>query len=124
MVNETRDRLADLLKKADENCERKCITDYEDAILDNADYLIENGVLCPPCKVGDTVYFVCEDDEGDFISKNKVTDVCTQGFFVSCYDPPQDDMGGFEYYKEIGKTVFFTKEQAEQKLKEMRGDES
>lgn len=42
-----RDRLADLLKKADKNCERKCITDYEDAILDNADYLIENGVVVP-----------------------------------------------------------------------------
>lgn len=24
-----------------------------------ADYLLENGVIVPPCKVGDTVYYIC-----------------------------------------------------------------
>lgn len=39
-----RERLVELLKKADESASNKMITDYEDAIRDNADYLIANGV--------------------------------------------------------------------------------
>ena len=45
MQNDMRDRLVELLKKADENACAKAITDYEDAILDNAEYLIANGVI-------------------------------------------------------------------------------
>ena len=122
MANEMLDKLVALLKEADKNCERKCITDFEDAILDNAEYLLSEGVIVPPYNIGDTVYVVCEDDEGNFISENKVTEVCSKGFFVSCYDPPQDDMGGFELYEEIGKTIFFSKQRAEHKLKELSDD--
>ena len=43
-----RERLIDLLKKADENTERKCITDYKDAISDNADFLLDNGIIVSP----------------------------------------------------------------------------
>jgi hypothetical protein len=39
-----RERLVELLKKADESASNKMITDYEEAIRDNADYLIANGV--------------------------------------------------------------------------------
>ena len=39
-------------------------------------------------------------------------------------DPPQDDMGGFELYEEIGKTIFFSKQRAEHKLKELSDDDS
>lgn len=48
-------RLVKLLKEADENTANKMITDYEDAIKDNADYLLAKGVIVPPCKVGDFV---------------------------------------------------------------------
>ena len=51
---QTRDRLVELLKKADENTSAKAITDYEDALLDNAEYLIANDVVpvvrCEQCK--------------------------------------------------------------------------
>ena len=54
MQNDMRDRLMELLKKADKNAEMKFITDYEDAILDNAEYLIANDVVpvvrCKDCK--------------------------------------------------------------------------
>ena len=50
-----RDRLIELLKQADEYASAKMITDYEDAIQDNADHLIANGVIVPPCKVGDYI---------------------------------------------------------------------
>lgn len=48
-------KLAKLLKDADENAQAKGITDYNDAILDNAEYLIKHGVvvevvMCKDCK--------------------------------------------------------------------------
>ena len=53
MIDQVKE-LADLLKKADENSSQKFITDYEDAILDNAEYLIANDVVpvvrCKDCK--------------------------------------------------------------------------
>lgn len=44
-------KLAELLKKADENSAFKGITDYEDALIDNAEYLIANGVVVLDMKV-------------------------------------------------------------------------
>lgn len=52
------ERLADLLKQADEHSASRCITDYDEAIADNAAFLLENGVTILPAKVGDTVYLV------------------------------------------------------------------
>lgn len=48
-------RFIELLKKADDNTANKGITDYNEAIADNATYLLSEGVIVPPCKVGDTV---------------------------------------------------------------------
>ena len=56
-----RDRLIEFLKKADENASKKLIMDYDDAIADNADYLLANGVIVPPCKVGAIVYVIYPD---------------------------------------------------------------
>lgn len=42
------ERLVDLLKRADKNTELKCITDYEDAIFDNAEFLLDNGIIVGP----------------------------------------------------------------------------
>ena len=39
-----RDKLMELLKKADNIASKKLIMDYDDAIADNADYLIAHGV--------------------------------------------------------------------------------
>ncbi len=65
--NDMLDRLKDLLKKADENSANKCITDYEEVIADTAEYLLAHGVLLPPCKVGDPLWWYSEDDdESDF----------------------------------------------------------
>ena len=49
-----RDRLIELLKEADENTSKNLIMDYDDAITDNADYLLANDVVkvvrCKDCK--------------------------------------------------------------------------
>ena len=79
-----------------------------------AQHLLNNGVIVPPCKVGDTVYCIFENDNDTwYISKKYV-----RGFLI-------DDTGikirsGFCTYRpdEIGKELFFTLEEAGKALKE------
>lgn len=55
-----RDRLIELIKKA----ERKYLvngTNIPQMAEFAADYLLENGVIVPPCKVGQIVYFVARN---------------------------------------------------------------
>lgn len=87
-----------------------------------ADYLLKNGVIVPPCKVGDTVYFILEDEmvEGGFYvtPAHTVTEVGSKGFWLSSFVPAEDDMSDFNLWEEIGKTVFLTREEAEKALAE------
>lgn len=107
-----RDRLIELLKDfcscRNEDCKKcgccgKCFTHKE------ADYLLENGVIVSPCKVGDVVYD---------IHNGKVF-----GGKISSFTIFNDHIGymatGGRYFwvEDIGKTVFLTKEEAEQALK-------
>ena len=60
-----RDRLIELLYKWEEIDHKKPIDGYDSdkSISDCADHLLANGVIVPPCKVGDTVYHIasCKD---------------------------------------------------------------
>ena len=85
-----------------------------------ADYLIENGVILPPCKVGDKVWFIDRDlifesvvDE-ILIDKQQIG-VVIKSEFLNC-------RRGF-YQHQFGKTVFLTKEEA-QKVIEGRSKEN
>jgi hypothetical protein len=74
-----------------------------------ADYLIENGVIVPPCKVGDTVYY--RSYGGNRLYEGEVTSFIYNtetGRFGIHYD------GGYGTY---GKHVFLTREEAEQAMK-------
>ena len=81
-----------------------------------ADYLLTNGVIVPPCNVGDTVYMLLPGDLERYISEEKVTEVCSKGFYISDFFPPKDDMGSYISYEQIGKTVFLTWEEADRGL--------
>ena len=94
-----------------------------------ADYLLANGVVCPPCKVGDTVYVIepcnCYNNYSEYDKchhrRTKATKwiemvrVPTKHYtkclklFVRPFK--------IEYFNKIGKTVFLTKEEAEQALR-------
>ena len=53
-----RDRLIELLDNADIQINGN-VTPYRDYGIENlADYLLENGVIVPPCKVGARIYAV------------------------------------------------------------------
>ena len=75
-----------------------------------ADHLLANGVILPPCKVGDAVYQVYADDCGN--------DGC-MGTCESCESATWKiaEMQ-FDPFKDFDKTVFFTREEAEKALRE------
>lgn len=115
MQNEMRDRLVALIKQG-ANGHTLMPTDCI------ADYLIENGVIVLPCKVGDIVYVVSRYYAGDWeVYKCKIDNLTIYGknTFISC-DANTAIFGKINFglnVSEIGKTVFLTKEEAEQKLK-------
>lgn len=116
-----RERLIELLKQADDNAVREIQIRRLEATERIAygmvaDYLLDNGVIVPPCAVGDTVYVKML---GGRLAKAEVRDFVhflTHGFCLC--------LGSSEFpkqcipFSEIGKTVFLT-EEAEAKLREL-----
>ena len=117
------ERLIELVDKAKEEYAND-ITDHTET-----DYIVEcllnNDVIVPPCKVGDTVYMITPN--GNIrnltilnidikIEKKEVEMTC---FAVYEFEnkPCYLQIPSFKF----GKTVFLTKEEAEEKLKEREG---
>ena len=109
--------------------ESKCPMHFLDnkEILDTTDYLLANGVVVPPVKVGDIVYAITSDSptgiEETRVSQIKIK-VKENGKISYRISAPcvYDDWGEAHWTFcefDFGKTVFFTREEAEQKLKEM-----
>jgi hypothetical protein len=88
--------------------------------LDAVDILAkyENGTLIElPCKVGDMVWEIIQSPNGNFISKEIIGDYwITEDGIVARTGFYSTDSIEIE---EFGKTVFLTKAEAEQKLKEL-----
>lgn len=91
-----------------------------------ADYLLANGVIVPPCKVGDKVWFI---EKGGYhfprISHGYVQhfDVremrglgLTRNIVVQPIDTLEDRLYFF-MFKWVGESVFLTREEAEKALK-------
>lgn len=101
-----------------------------------ADHLLANGVIVPPCKVGDVVYIKNRPLIISFLHIENEVHYVIQFDCDDCGDCPfyEDDvsfegehdcktMGYIQFTeKDIGKTVFLTKEEAEQALAERSGD--
>lgn len=90
-----RDRLIELIGNMPNNV---------DSIVAEADYLIANGVIIPPCKVGDTYYRILYGKiyENEFICMATIVSMMEDGAF--------------------GKTVFLTREEAEKALERSKGN--
>lgn len=92
-----------------------------------ADFLLAHGVIVPPCKVGDTVYtnFAVS---GDYLRKKDRPYECKVVFIgINTSDKFGGGFINVEYknsrmmqfnFNTIGKTVFLTREEAEQALRE------
>ena len=86
-----------------------------------ADHILSDGWIRPPCKVGDTVYIVNTDIDGEvFMEENKIYDVSTTSMFISATMPISDEILCAEPYEDIGKTIFLTREEAEKALAERK----
>ena len=112
-----RERLIDLIREAKKHT-KNANSDLERNMI-FADYLLEHGVTVLPCKVGDRVY---EITGRKTVSVYKVRAIRVElfGLFIEW-----DIVEGFVWQSlsginadEIGKTVFLTREEAEQALKE------
>ena len=89
-----------------------------------ADYLIANGVIVPPVKIGDKVYIAMHDKRtkkplecnviGFWYTNHE--DYCT--IHLSRYVDGKFDSTFSVKFEDIGKTVFLSREEAEAKLKE------
>lgn len=102
-----------------------------------AGYLIANGVILPPCKVGDTVYRIVYPCNGEppLIVKGQVIEIAMtekspKSKKVDCRFYFWADGEKFErrmyslwcWWLDVGKTVFPTPEEAEKKLKESKNN--
>ena len=115
--------------KPEESKCKKCLTEKE------ADYLLENGVIVPPCKVGDTVFELKASGKivkgiVQSIHQNLVGNEQGRWIVTSWFDDyyANTKEAGFECgthlyspFEDFGKTVFLTKEEAEKALAERIG---
>ena len=87
-----------------------------------AEYLIENNVVVLPCRVGDKLYTIYDGTDEDKAADTKieeltVTEVGLDRIFCSSCVPPEDDIDYEIPISEIGERYFFTREDAEEKMK-------
>lgn len=83
-----------------------------------AEYLVENGVVVLPCKVGDTVYEICERRRSGKWQKAIVERV-VHGIEIGIDKILTARCGTttYVYLSRLGETVFLTREEAEKALK-------
>ena len=92
----------------------------EDRIQRVVENLLSNGVIVPPCKVGDTVFVVSRYYTGTwFIYACMVNDISVykKNMFVRMLAIRNKHVTFAEEVSQFGKTVFLTKEEAERALK-------
>ena len=82
--------------------------------------LDEQGLLLRlPCKVGDTVYSIANDGKIYPVKATKEVRIVNGVLHILCESCKYVDLVS---YDDIGKTVFLTQAEAEQKLKKMESD--
>ena len=90
----------------------KKLAEYED--------LEEQGLLLRlPCKVGDTVYSIANDGKIYPVKATREVRIVNGVLHIICESCRYADLAS---YDDIGKTVFLTQAEAEQKLKKMESD--
>ena len=121
-----RDRLIELISDLPFSAEYEKYNSLEFAEY-LADHLIANGVIVPPCKVGDKVYYI-----NTFYQKNPIIIKCevdalhiTSGknrighkkpSYALIINENMKSLSTRVYFENFGKTVFLTREEAEKAL--------
>lgn len=117
-----RDRLIELLKGAETKVAEKLshLLALEEWISIYADHLLANGVVVPPCKVGDKLYKPWTAGGRNVVAEFVVVAIISaikDEYFIK-----YKKIGGTISYQvnisNVGKTVFLSRKEAEKKLKE------
>ena len=110
-----RERLVELLK---DNQGDSTYYMADEAVQSVSDVLLANGVIVLPCKVGDTVYEICERRRSGKWQKAIVERV-VHGIEIGIDKILTARCGTttYVYLSRLGETVFLTREEAEKALK-------
>lgn len=112
-----RERLIDLIKQKQDGGSKIGTCQMDEINCSNAelaDYLLANGIIVPPVKVGDIVYIVCNVDNKTVIEEAAVEEVSTYRIWTDevYYD-----------FDDIGTRIFLTRELAEKALAERSSEQ-
>ena len=112
-----RERLIELIQEAKKHTKNANCDIGRNMIF--ADYLLANGVIAPPCKVGDAVYVVDYTRLGNMIFECTIEEISHLTYGTYYYLNWGLHIPRFKACQEksFGKTVFLTKEEAENALK-------
>ena len=104
-----RERLSELIVDIENKILQSCPYTTDTFRIENiADHLLANGVIVPPCKVGDTVYQIDSERVYEYKVKNVI------------YDTPSI---AFDRRAIGNGTLFLTREEAEKALSELNKGE-
>ena len=115
-----RDRLIELLDEYTEPLSARDIhkADFAEKF---ADHLLAEGVIVPPCKVGDTVYYISRYYTGKFQVYECVVDKITvyeTNIFLSLFDVKDRGINfGVNCYD---PSLYFTRDEAERALERIK----
>lgn len=114
-----RERLIELMKGFEYECQIPCYKPLGDKVCHEckleqlADYFLKNGVIAPPCKVGDKVWLINNPREYEVLNFH-FTGKTLWATLILLEEPTiVREMNTLHF----GKTVFLTKEEAEAALK-------
>lgn len=138
-MNKQKDRLVELLTNSEiayaqylsEACDKAIKGDVTAQLMKRlefyADYILADGWMRPPCKIGQTVYKVVNDKRVKKPYECKVVgiwyadDENANDVHLVRYVNGIFDCSFSVQFKEFGKTVFLTKEEAEKALGGVQG---
>lgn len=116
-----RDRLIELIADIQNDFEKWCVECAEDGHKDHqplgeylVDKLLQNGVIVPPCKVGDDIWWIDTEANEINCAENDIKAICYYGEgnfkVIVCDEETPEDIGT--------EWCMLTKEEAERALKE------
>lgn len=124
-----RERLIELMQKRFAELIKDGDWSFGEMVANVADYLLANGVIVPPCKVGDVVYYIHETFYDNEYMKAKEDDIDFSHIIKiverpNCKTNLMLEKTQFDWLlmdSWLKGDVFLTKEEAEQALKEREG---
>jgi hypothetical protein len=67
---------------------------------------MEQNVFYSPVRIGQKIYVPIDMDGESYVDELTITEVGSKGCFVSCYTPPEEDLGDYFPYRDLGRTWF------------------